>query len=145
MSTTERDWNQAAASAAKYMSENAFEAHRGAIPWAIADVTAIFGNDCYLDEAGNPNYLTADLVRRVRGRLAEGGIEELGFGTTGDGYSWVILARHKNAEGLGQMVWGEWVAQREGVDPGAVLAMLVTQAPIAAQAVDRLAEHPELN
>jgi hypothetical protein len=76
---------------------------RGAMPWRIEGVTLIFGNDGY-----ERDQRSKDEVAKVRRFLAENGIEELGFATSPEGYSWAMLVRSDDDDRLNDVVWAAW-------------------------------------
>jgi hypothetical protein len=101
-------WLAEASRAAAYVTDHLFKAHRGALLWC-PDVSAVFGNDGHdpgpgqaVDEGNERSRAEVTLVRE---KLREAGITELGFGKSGDGYSWVILVESVDTDRLFEMVW----------------------------------------
>src|SRR4051812_42551482 len=86
---------------ARYVRDNMFEAHRGAMPWKQDGVTVIFGNDGY-----DQDDRVREAVSRVRAALNRDGIEVLGFGVEPEeGYSWAMLVGSHDYVKLYALVW----------------------------------------
>ncbi|WDD96777.1 MULTISPECIES: restriction endonuclease [Thalassomonas] len=101
-------WESEADAAANYLYNHHFSAHRGAICWCPG-ITVIFGNDGYDPEDGEPfndaNQRSRDEVVQLRRQLEARGLDELAFGKSQSGYTWVILVRHDDTEELHKLVW----------------------------------------
>ncbi|NLX98437.1 MAG: hypothetical protein GXY83_19940 [Rhodopirellula sp.] len=108
---TETDWTAKAATIANYVSNNLFEAHRGAMPWHQDDIVVLFGNDGY-DERAKQS------IAFVRQHLATmpNAPTELGFSLDEvDGYTWAALFHsHPDVDDedtidlLSDLVWHGW-------------------------------------
>jgi hypothetical protein len=102
------------------LTEECFEAHRGAFWWDEDERVAIaFGNDGYSTDARSQQEVEAvrDLFDNIGGR-------ELAFATANDGYSWALaceLDHHLDVSHLEAVLWLAWKglsAQRAaGEDP----------------------------
>jgi hypothetical protein len=126
--TVNTKWDRVAVKAAAYITDNLFEAHRGAIHWAPG-VVAIFGNDDYAHDKR-----TVAEVEAVRAALPSASCEELGFGLAPDDqYTWVMLVKSAPADNqtavgkrfktellkgiCADMVWNAWRSTRNNPDP----------------------------
>ena len=97
------DWKAEAKRAAKLVSKDMFEAHRGAIRLPHPEVCAAFGNDGYCDS----DKVQAQ-VRFLRQSCDEHGIRWLGFGLSEDDFSGVMLFSCPDVEWLNAVVWQAW-------------------------------------
>jgi hypothetical protein len=111
MSAYDNNWRDEAEGAARVAACGEIaEIERGALPWDSPGVSVVFGNDGYdLHERARSS------VDHLRGLLGDEGIEELGFGTSGDGATWAMLVRHSDFRWLTNLVWTAWkIAGRGG-------------------------------
>jgi hypothetical protein len=98
------DWDVEARVVANRVYDGMFEAHRGAIPSRVIGYSTLFGNDGY-----SSDQRSRDEVENVRAVLAWEGIDELGFGTSGeDGYTWAMVVRSDELDLLTEIVWRAW-------------------------------------
>jgi hypothetical protein len=125
------DWNAEAVAMARYVRENMFEAHRGAMPWKQPGVSVIFGND------GATGEHTTREIEAVRECLQLCEIPILGFGVEPEAnYSWAMLVQsHEPAANLAEMVWDMWGVTAAGPVADVFIA---TQWKIA---MDEVANH----
>jgi hypothetical protein len=74
-------------------------------PVSVDDCLCIFGNDGFLTDARSLRE-----VALVREGLRERGIEEIGFATDCNGYTWamLVLGDWDIQEELGELVWDAW-------------------------------------
>jgi hypothetical protein len=92
-------WDIEASAAARDANENHFEAYRGVVPWQRPGILAVFGNDGYDDPR------VRWYVARFRAEIERTGCPVLGFGTDCDGYSWAMLVKSDDAEGVEDALW----------------------------------------
>ena len=124
------NWKLEAEDAAKYVSSNMFEAHRGAIRWKGNGVTCLFGNDGYSsDERSKAE------VEYIRTALDPD--REIAFATGGDdGYSWAMLVRGDGPPELDDLVWSGWrSASSDSADPEGVNGYCWIQKDIASRVI----------
>ena len=88
------DWNKRASEFADGRAQELFKNHVGTEPANQLGVTFLYGNIGYGDERGK---ICVELVRQ---RLSDEAVEELGFGTDNDGYSWVMVINSDDREWL---------------------------------------------
>jgi hypothetical protein len=100
-------WEREASAAADMLQLHHSEAHRGAILWT-PEVMAIFGNDGFPKpgaQATEAQVRTLNEIEKVRKLLAGKRVPELAFGTSSDGYSWVILAAKDDVYWWNDVIW----------------------------------------
>jgi hypothetical protein len=93
--------------AAEYVRHSFFSAHRGAILWR-SGVVAVFANDGYIDDTGTQKRISeraARVTSALRAELSVMGLEELGFGSSTNEYSWAMLVGGIDAEPFHRLVW----------------------------------------
>ncbi len=93
--------NDVACGLASHVRKNLTCVERGAVPVRLIDDTAgpvrVIEDGAVLGVFGNDNYIAEAKARRevelVRTRIHEVGAEEIGFGLSGDGFTWALLVR----------------------------------------------------
>ena len=129
-------WSAEAAAMARYVADNMFEAHRGAMPWRQEKITVIFGNDGY-----GQDKRAKQEVALVREYLEEVGIRVLGFGTNPENnYSWAMLVQSQACDDLNKLVWACWmptkpVREMMADDGSPTSTFAAVQGEIAARAI----------
>ncbi len=98
-------WDTIASQVAERIGDELFQAHRGVTHSRHADVNAAFGNDGFKESEKAQREVEA-----ARQCIAAGGGAVLGFGTSSDGYSWVLLYRANNltAAKVTDAMWNGW-------------------------------------
>jgi hypothetical protein len=115
--TKELTWDEIAARMANEVNVKLMTVHRGA--FNHNGLAVVFGNDAILDDKRSQRQVAEfrNLLKRlvvVSEADGEHGPEELGFGTSDDGYSWAMLvATHKEPSAtldLHELIWCAWEA-----------------------------------
>ena len=98
-------WDSIARQAAERIGDELFQAHRGVTHSRHSGVYAAFGNDGYTTDPKAQREVEA-----ARKCIEAGGGTALGFGTSSDGYSWVLLYRADNltAAKVIDAMWNGW-------------------------------------
>ncbi len=111
---TDSVWDTIASQVAERIGDELFEAHRGVTSSRHCDVMAAFGNDGYAEDAKAKREVEA-----ARQCIVAGGGTVLGFGTSSDGYSWVLLYRADNltATKVTDAMWNGWQGAPSSEDP----------------------------
>ena len=79
-------WDAAAAQMAHMMQEHVFDRHFGVSPWFVENYFVFFGNE-------GPCHVGA-MIETVRQEIDMiDGMDEVGVGTTTEGYSWGLIVR----------------------------------------------------
>jgi hypothetical protein len=86
---TREQWDKAASQIAEMLHEHVFDRHFGVCPWLVERYFVFFGNE------GPANVASMLTTVGIEIELIEG-MEQVGVGTTADGYSWAIIVNAEN-------------------------------------------------
>ena len=102
MKTAKINWKAEATRIAEEVADTMFSIHRGVMPWTEDGVSVVYGNDRYVQDETTRRYVDA-----LWGWLRGLEIKILGFGLDrADGYSWAMLVRSDDLEGLIHLLRG---------------------------------------